>query len=283
MSVHAPTLRLLSTSVLVAVSGAFRLYIALLFLGAGAEARIYLAFGLVVYAIYTLDRTLGCEEDRINRMELIGSRKKVSLVLCLIAFLAGSLILAKEEMYFAPFIPGVVGYLYSKELKLGGFHIKLKGGAGSKNIVVALAWGGTIATIARKWTEDTVSILTVFAFFAVKVFINSVIYDFKDMRGDAKAGIKTLPIRIGEKRTKAILQGLHLIIHLGVLLAMLLQLIRFEPIILLYSLLAGGICTSFYAKLLKGKKIKKYVLELLVDGESTIAVGLRTLIRPSAL
>ncbi|WP_456475273.1 UbiA family prenyltransferase [Candidatus Pyrohabitans sp.] len=283
MSFHAPTLRLLSTSVPVAVSGAFRLYIALLFLGAGAEARIYLAFGLLVYATYTLDRALECEEDRINRRELVGSRKKLPLLICLHTFLAGSLILAKEEMYFAPFIPGVIGYLYSKGLKLGGFHIKLKGGAGSKNIVVALTWGGTIAAIAGKWTEDTFSIFIVFAFFAVKVFINSVIYDFKDMRGDARAGIKTLPLCIGEKKTKAILQGLHLIMHLSILLAMLLQLIRFEPIILLYSLFAGGICTSFYARFLKGRKIKKYFLELLVDGESTIAVGLRTLIRHSTL
>ena len=283
MSFHAPTLRLLSTSVLVAVSGAFRLYIALLFLGAEAEASSYVAFGLVVYATYTLDRALGCKEDRINRSELVGSRKKLSLLICLLTFLAGSLTLAREGLYFAPFMPGVVGYMYSRGLKIGSLNIRLKGGAGRKNIVVALTWGGTIAAIARKWTEDAVALFTVFTFFAVKVFINSVIYDFKDMRGDARAGIETLPIHLGEKKTRVILQGLHFIMHLGILLVMLLQLIKFEPVILLYSLLAGGICTTMYAKPIRGKKIKKHILELLVDGESTIAVGLRALIRPSTL
>ena len=202
---NSPTLRLLNSSTLIALSGALRLHIAFLLAGIDPKIPVYLAGGLIIYSTYTLDRSLGSEEDAINRSELKGSKNNIAIVICIITFLAGVFILAREKIYFASFFPFIVGYLYSKGLEIGRFKLKLKGSAGGKNIVVALTWGGTIALIVSEWSENILTILLIFIFYGTKLFINSILYDFKDIKGDMAAGIKTLPVCFGENRIRKIL------------------------------------------------------------------------------
>jgi 4-hydroxybenzoate polyprenyltransferase len=281
VSIITPTLRLLTVSLPVAISGAFRLYIACLFLGVEGEAAIYLAFALLVYATYTLDRALGCEEDRINRSELEGAKKEMPILLCILSFISAAFILSRHGLWEIALIPVTIGYLYSKGIKLGGFRKKLKGSYGAKNLVVGITWGALIAGIARRWSSNLASLFSIFSFFSMKVFINSVIYDCRDIRGDAAAGIKTLPAMLGEKKTKTVLLTLHLILHLALLSAALLDYIRFEPVILLYSFMAGAICISFYLETRKDeKKRRRLIREFLIDGESASAVALRKFTEP---
>jgi 4-hydroxybenzoate polyprenyltransferase len=281
VNIFTPTFRLLTVSLPVAISGAFRLYIACLFLGVEGDVSLYIAFALLVYATYTLDRTLGCEEDRINRSELEGTKKEMPILLCIISFLSAAFILSRHALEKIVLLPAAIGYLYSRGIKLGGFVIKLKGSYGAKNLVVGITWGALIAGIMRTWSSNLTSLLSIFSFFSMKVFINSVIYDFRDIRGDTEAGIKTLPVMLGEKKTKTVLLTLHLILHLAFLSAVLLGYIRFEPVILLYSFIAGVVCISFYLETgTNEKKRRRLIREFLIDGESASAVALRKFTEP---
>lgn len=96
---NSPTLRLLNSSTVVAISGALRLHIAFLFAGIEPKILVYLALGLIIYATYTLDRSLDCKEDAINKKELTESKKHIAVIACIIAFLAGALILVGENIY----------------------------------------------------------------------------------------------------------------------------------------------------------------------------------------
>jgi 4-hydroxybenzoate polyprenyltransferase len=273
------TIHLLNASTLVAISGALRLYIAVLFLGAEPRVLAYIAGGLVIYTIYTLDRTLECKEDTVNRSELTGSRKDIAVLVSITAFIVGTSILLEEGLYVLPFLPLVVGYLYSKGIKIGEFYLKLKGGLGVKNLIVALTWGFFITGIAGKSVNDIISLIFIFSFFSSKVFINSIIYDFKDVKGDSLAGIRTLPVHLGEKKTVSFLLTLHIMIHLGMFIAVVMRFIMFEPIILLYSFIAGIICITSYSVATEVEsKTRKRMREFLVDGESATEVSLRLLI-----
>jgi 4-hydroxybenzoate polyprenyltransferase len=273
------TINLLNTSTLVAISGAFRLFIAVLFLGAEPRILAYIAGGLVIYTIYTLDRALECKEDAVNRSELTGSRRDIAFFVSISVFIIGTYILFKEELYVLPFLPLAVGYLYSKGIKIGRLNLKLKGGLGVKNLVVALTWGTYITGIAGKSVNNIIPLIFVFSFFSSKVFINSVIYDFKDIKGDSLAGIRTLPVQLGEKKTVAFLSILQTMIHLGMLLAVVMRFIAFEPIILLYSFAAGIICITYYSVAAEAEsKTRKLIREFLIDGESATEVSLRILI-----
>lgn len=270
------TLELLKSSALVAFSGALRVHLAFLLLHIQSSLLTCIGGGLVVYTVYTLDRALESEEDAVNRQELKGSRRGVGLAVSLLAFVAGLYLLAREGLFMLAFLPFITGYLYSKGLKIGKFSFKLKGGLGVKNLVVGVTWGAFIAGLAGFGSGHLLPIILVFAFFGVKLFINSAIYDFKDIKGDTLAGIRTLPVCLGMKNTRHLLTGLHLFSHFLIGLALVQGVIAFEPVIVLYSLFSGLICILNYTKqeenVLSSQKIER---TFLVDGESTSIVGLR--------
>lgn len=272
------TLELLKSSVLVAFSGAIRIHLAFLLLHLQTSLLTCIAGGLVIYAVYTIDRALGSEEDAVNRKELNGSKKGLGLLVSLLTFVVGSCILAKEGLLLLAFIPFVTGYLYSKGVKIGKFAIKLKGGAGIKNLVVGITWGVFIAGLAGSNYGQWIPVSLVFIFFAVKLFVNSAIYDFKDIDGDTLAGIKTLPVSLGTENTRYLLIGLHFFSHLILGIAIINGIIAFEPIILLFSFVCGLLCIQNYTKReteeLPFWKLRRTIL---VDGESSSILGLRTI------
>lgn len=279
MVIHTPTLQLLRASILVALSGVFRIYIASLFLGIAPSRWIYLAGFLVIYATYTLDRALGCEEDKINRKELTSSRTDIALVLCLISFLTGSFLFFREGLLLIAFLPFIIGYIYSKGIHIGRISLKLKGNFGVKNLAVSLTWGVFISGVIQQWAGIQLALLFVFPFFAVKSFINTVIYDFRDVKGDAVAGIKTLPICFGDRKTRLLLQAMHNILHLWIAISMLLNFIKVEAALLVPLWLAGIIYTRYYTRQSpeNESKIRKITRDVFVDGEFILAVFIKTI------
>ncbi len=272
--------RVLSSSVIVAVSGSLRLYIAFLFAGIQPGVPVCLAGGLIIYSTYTLDRAMGSREDAINRSEVAAINKPVVIAVCILSFLTGALLFAGENIYFASIYPFIIGYLYSEGITLGKHHLKLKGSAGVKNIVVGLTWGGTIAIVVSRWTGNILTVFSVFLFYGIKLFMNSVLYDIKDVEGDRAAGIYTLPICVGEKRMKKILLILCVILHLTMFLCLMLGAIMPETIILIYSFLVGITFISVYSPAVDAEKsvFKKYFREIMIDGESAVALSLRSII-----
>jgi 4-hydroxybenzoate polyprenyltransferase len=270
------TLELLKSSILVAFSGAIRIHLAFLLLHIQSSIFTCLAGGLIIYTVYTLDRALGSEEDSVNRTELNGSNKKIGLAVSLLAFVIGAYILAKEGMLVLAFVPFITGYLYSKGIKIGNFALKLKGGLGIKNIVVGLTWGIFIAGLAGSGCGNLVPIVMVFMFFGVKLFINSTIYDFKDIEGDTLAGIETLPVSLGARKTRNLLTAIHLFSHLVLGIALIHGILAFEPLILLYSFACGLICIQKFTNSDNdGFYFQKFERTVLVDGESTSILGLK--------
>ncbi|HOW15501.1 UbiA family prenyltransferase [Methanosarcina sp.] len=270
------TLELLKSSILVAFSGALRIHLAFLLLNIQSSMLTCVAGGLIIYTVYTLDRALESEEDSVNRKELNGSNKKVGLRVSLLAFVIGTYILAKEGAFELAFIPFVTGYLYSKGIKVGRLALKLKGGLGIKNIVVGLTWGIFIAGLAGRGYGNLVPVVMVFIFFGVKLFINSAIYDFKDIKGDTLAGIKTLPVSLGTRKTRNLLLAMHLLSHLIIGIALIHGILAFEPLIVLYSFVCGLICIQKFTN--PGNEefpSQKLERTFLVDGESTSIMGLR--------
>lgn len=276
---NSPTLRLLNSSTVVAISGALRLHIAFLFAGIEPKIMVYLALGLIIYATYTLDRSLDCKEDAINKSELTESNKRVAIMACIIAFIVGAFILAGENVYFASFFPFIVGYLYSKGIKVGKHNLKLKGSMGGKNIVIGLTWGGTIGSIVSRWTESIFAVISIFLFYTTKLFMNSVLYDFKDIKGDAAAGIKTLPVCFGKDKIRKILLMLCSSLHVSMIIALFMGFIRRELVVMSYSFIIGSFA-SFWLTGFETQElgVRKYAREILIDGESAIALVLRSII-----
>ena len=104
-----PTINLLKSSILVSFSGALRIHIAFLLLQIHSVFLNCLAGGLIIYAVYTLDRALDSEEDLANRPELKGASKKTALIISLVCFLIGAAILTANGLILFAFLPLVTG------------------------------------------------------------------------------------------------------------------------------------------------------------------------------
>ena len=269
-----PTLKLLTTSIPVALSGAFRLHIAFLFLGVTPAIFVYLAGFLVIYSTYTFDRALDSDEDKINRKELTTARKDIAVIVCVVSLAVSIFLLYREGLVYMAFIPFIIGYVYSKGIPIRNRTLKLKGNFGGKNLVVSFTWGIFIAGIAHKMAGDYTAFLFVFPFFTLKSFINTVIWDFRDVKGDAAAGIKTLPIWLGENRTRKLLQAMHLTLHSWVALAMIFNFINPELIILITASIAGMMNTCFWTRSPSEKDtgLIKTIRTTMVNGEYMLAV-----------
>ncbi|NJD76777.1 MAG: prenyltransferase [Candidatus Methanoperedens sp.] len=280
MCIDTPTIKLLRVSVLVAFSGVCKLHIAFLFLGIEPRITIYLAAFLVIYATYTLDRATGGKEDKINKKEFISARKNIALVFCLVTLAAGSWLFLQENLLIISFLPFIIGYVYSKGINIGRISLKLKGNFGMKNLTVALTWSSIISAIILRWVSIPIVLLFVFPFFAIKSFINTVIYDFRDIKGDSAAGIKTLPIFLGERRTRSLLQSMHITLHLWIATAMFLGFVRPQVTVLMTLGLTGLIYTRYYTRASRENesKCRRIMRDVIVDGEFIMAVILDVII-----
>lgn len=274
-----PTINLLKSSVLVSFSGALRIHIAFLLMHINSMFFNCLAGGLIIYAVYTLDRAMDSKEDMENRPELKGASSKAALIISLICFLAGAAILTANGLLAIALLPLITGYLYTKGLKIGKINIRLKGGLGMKNLVVGVTWGAFIAGIAGIYASGIMAPVVVFSYYGMKLFINSTIYDFKDIKGDTLAGIKTLPVVLGEKKAKLMLFSIHLISHVILLSAIITGSIAFEPVIIIYSFFIGILYIRSFAEQVETETKNRLTKRLfMIDGESTSIVGLRTVI-----
>jgi len=262
------TLNLLKSSILVSISGAFRIYLAALLLGTQVNLLTCAAGFLIIYSVYTLDRTLDSKEDLINREELTGLSKQTGLTLVIVTFLLGSIGFANEGLLVYAFLPFVTGYLYSKGIKIGKYFLRLKGGLGVKNIVVGVTWGLCTVGVAGL-SNNLPAVLIVLLLFGVKTFVNSVLDDFKDVKGDCLAGIKTLPSCYGTKKTREILLGVHLLSHAVLLAALFKGVVEFEPVIIMGSLVCGLVCILGYTK----EKRSNQLVTFFKDGESSLITG----------
>lgn len=275
-----PTVRLLNSSTAVAIGGGLRLHIAFLLAGLAVRIPEYCACALIIYATYTFDRALDCKEDAINKSELCGANGKIGLLASIVTFLIGTYLFVLDGIYLAPFFPFIVGYVYTRGIRIGPYAFKLKGGAGIKNIIIGITWGGSIALVVSRWCDSLVTVGVIFLFFALKLFATSCVNDFKDVRGDLAAGIRTLPACLGEDLTKKVLIAILLGLHTVMVYSLLFNIIRNEWVVLLYSLVVSISFLMVYSSAFEKSPsfMYKRMREIVIYWESAITLALRAVV-----
>lgn len=128
-----------------------------------------------------------------------------SYILLLVALLALTMNINMIVFTAALIISGVV---YGKFLK--GFTRKI---VAFKNIYTALMWallGSIMIPIYYSVNIDTFFMLML-AFVFLKVILNVMFFDLKDLEGDREEGLKTLPVVLGKSGALKFLNGLNLL------------------------------------------------------------------------
>ena len=174
--------------------------------GIDVNITIIAASFLGVFSIYTLNKGTDKREDSINKPDQASKPTTYYVVISLVTMIL-SLILGASVSLFAFLIlltPTLVGILYSVRVST---HLpRLKEIVGAKSVLVAFSWSlyGAFLPLTLHGSIFP-KIALVFTYIFMQVIINTIMFDFFDIKGDKESGIRTLPTVLGTEKTKKML------------------------------------------------------------------------------
>jgi 4-hydroxybenzoate polyprenyltransferase len=238
------------------------------FLNVSMNITLLLAVFLSTFSVYSLNRLTDMEEDSVNipeRGAYIQGKEKILLIYCVLSYLVALILgwLVNPGTVIVLLFPLIIGIFYSIEVshKVPRF----KNIPGMKNIIVTLSWtvGAVFIPLVCKY-PGILDTAMLFFFFFIKLFINAISFDIRDIEGDKKNGVKTIPVLLGRIKTKILLYGVHssLIIWLSFIVLEGIF-ISYWPVFL-FSIIYGYVYIHIFSK---NRKFGKFSRDLFVDGE----------------
>ena len=253
------------SSIFIAINASLVAYFSFLLYEVRVDFNLLLASGLLTFTVYNLDKLTGIKEDSVNVPERAGfiEKNKNSVILATITAYIIALSLSFLQNHFAISIilfPLFIGVMYS--IKISSF--RLKDITAVKNIVIALSWSvvGAFLPLAISFC-DYFLIFLIFYFFFTKLFINTVLFDVRDIKGDKMNGVKTIPVVFGRKRTKNLLLILNSIFIPWIIYSYLSGYFHIYFIVLVLSIGYGYWYILYFCR----EENTGKSLDLLVDGE----------------
>jgi len=268
---------LLSSSIYMAINGFLKAYYSFLLFGIVINWSLLLATFLSVFAVYCMNRLTDKEEDAVNSPErasfVNGNEKKISIVL-LFSYITAIILGISQSIYALLILlfPLFAGIAYN--IKLSPVIPRLKDLLGVKNIITALSWavGTTFLPLIGLNNVSLIFICSLFYFFFVKSFINTVLYDIRDINGDKKNGIVTIPVKIGKENTKKLLLTATSSLLVMSFLLLIINQISFG----LFLTMAFCVFNAYWyiGYTCNNNEIHKYKMPLLINGEWFFVLGL---------
>ncbi|TYT73628.1 4-hydroxy-3-methylbut-2-enyl diphosphate reductase [Desulfobotulus mexicanus] len=226
---------LLSSNIYLAMGAAALSYAASMMQGFNHEFRYSLIAATYILSMQIFNTLTGIPSDRYNnpeRAKLYETHRPFFFILAGFAGITG--LATAFEAGILPFamlfFMTLAGILYTAPLlprSLSRSHIRsLKDIPGSKTILIAIAWGVLcviLPTSAIRGSLDTATLAS-FLFVAALVFVRTAFFDIMALQGDRIVGKETLPILLGEEKSRrllillltAVFTGTFLCIHLSI-------------------------------------------------------------------
>ena len=163
-----------------------------------------LAVFLVTFAVYSFDKVSGSKEDLLNTPGRAILAKYPIKQLAALTYVIAILVVAITDIWKLPclLIYGLAGLIYTARIR----GVRLKDIPGVKNLIVA---GSTaiayVYMISGAWW--------LYALIFLLMFIDTVLFDLRDIIGDTAEGVKTLPVVLGRAPTMMMLSAIDLIIY----------------------------------------------------------------------
>jgi 4-hydroxybenzoate polyprenyltransferase len=176
---------------------------------------------LITLSVYVVNRGMDIEEDTINQLErvkFIGRYKNFVLIVGILTYSLAIMLASEKGLKVAGSIcvPVVIGFLYTIRwvpnglVERWGFS-RLKDIPLVKNVAVAGIWAYSTVLVMLFYNSSPVTLAAIllFVFIFLRCFINTLVFDIRDVLGDSEMKIRTLPIIIGACNTKILLLALN--------------------------------------------------------------------------
>jgi 4-hydroxybenzoate polyprenyltransferase len=183
-----------------------------------------LVLGLFVFSVYNANKLTDLEEDSVNRpgeAQVVRSHWRLFVGLAVGTYLlAAALSVWRGGVAGAVLaaVPAVSGVAYSSVSGDDDPFVRLKDVYLVNTVLVAGCWalGLTFLPMAFGTAVALSTTAFVFAFVFVRTVISVEVFNVRDVEGDQREGVSTLPVVVGIDRTRQIL-GVLDVMSLGVL------------------------------------------------------------------
>lgn len=270
-SIHAFADAVVYSSVYLSIASCAMMYIAGVLEGLPFTPLPCVIGFCITFAIYNLNRKSDEAEDSINHAGryLFTKRYERQLLILSAAAYAAALVLAWRYSITAVIItafPLITGIVYSVPFfpQRSRFR-RLKDIPVVKNLSIAIAWAVPHAFLPAVLAGSLLAGMTgaVLLFFFILVFINTVLFDMRDVEGDAAAGIRTVPVILGVAGTTRVLLGSGIIAAILVPLLSLPLVPGWQTGVLFFGILYG----VGYLLWFQGSHAKNAICDIVADGQ----------------
>jgi len=259
------------SSIYLSFAAGAMVYISSLFHKVAFNPTIFFIGVFVTFAVYNLNRKTDEEEDAINHSERFSFTKKHEKLLfysAITAYAAALVIaayygpatlliaifpLSSGIFYSLPILPARFGFRRIKEIPL------------MKSFLVAMAWAlppVLLPVYAAGASIGRITMILILFFFTL-VFINTVLFDMRDIEGDAQSGVRTIPVILGFARTRFALTAVNLLTGFVIFILAAAAL----PQVCLCVLIAGIAYVQLYIALSNTIDLGRIVCDLFIDGQ----------------
>ncbi len=249
---------------MIAIIGALIPYFSFLLYNIKIDFSLLLSSFFLTFTVYSLDKLSNIKEDSISlpdRALFINRHKKIITCISAVSYITAIYLsfLKGQLALFVVLFPLFMGFVYSIKI----FNFRLKDIFAVKNITIASSWAvtGTFFPLVVL-TKSFILIILVFYFIFIKCFINTVLFDIRDIEGDSLNGVRTIPVFLGINKTKTIL----LILNSSLIPWLIFSQDFFHRylFVLIYTIFYGYLYIFYFCR--GGNKIGGS-LDLIVDGE----------------
>lgn len=253
-----------STSILLATNSVMVVFFSFFLFRSTIVSSLLIASFLVTFGVYGLNKVTDTKEDSINQPDSFLKASSCYLILSALSMVVGFLIglLYGCMVFLVLFTPVLIGVIYS--IRISKSIPRLKEITGVKSIVVAASWALTGCLLPSSvYGQNFQSIAIVFLYIFIRIFVGTVLCDVLDIKGDASSGIETIPIKLGEKKTKNLL----IIVNASTLLLLFYNMVSglffsFLPV-LLFGVLYGFLSIWYFFK----NNCSRLIARLMLDSE----------------
>jgi len=256
------------SSLFIGGTGFFKTYIGYVLLGIHPNIQVCFAVFLISFSVYTLDKIADLDKDVTNmpdRMRFLKGKKTLVMTCAVAAFLFSMALafLDKPLSLLIILVPVGANAIYGTRLIPG--LPRLKDIPVMKNVVVAISWAlVTILIPALHLSNpDSWLVFMVVYFMFIKTFIDTVLYDVRDVKGDRENGVRTIPVLLGSEKTVIVLLALNSSLLCGLIF------VEGAIRLLLMALIVYGYAYILYFK----ERRNPLALDFCVEGEWMLATA----------
>jgi 4-hydroxybenzoate polyprenyltransferase len=262
---------LTSTPLLLSLNGVMVVVFGFFLYNLTIKPSLLLAAFLVTFSVYGLNKVTDKAEDSINNKNFPNA-SKYYLILSVASIIIGLFLgtLSGSLTTFILFLPVIIGLIYS--VRISKSIPRLKEIVGVKSIVVAISWALTGCLLPISAGLENLQVGTVVFFYIfIRILIGTILCDVLDKKGDCASGIETIPIKLGQNKTKKLLLVLNSVGLFLSIFCITTQMLSYFIPILLFGVIYGYITIGYVFK----ENHKNSIAGLILDSEwfPIVAIG----------